>query len=342
PPEISAFRPSKYPFSILWNKEDCSQDDDSGWTDTNPHRPPMRSCFRSIRNSARIVKADLLAVLPAKEKTKSRRSIGYFRSYHPQVYKAAVKKLEEMQPLLALCGNNWKAEQMLRNTLNATKKEDQELEADSLGEEPIEVIEPASDQSKKRKKDLNSTPIPAPASEAAPESEATAVADDPIDVDFIVVDSSGAYAYIFRDEFPDIKSARPLLEAMKAAEVEVEVGEPHDDVVSLLNRLESADPNDPSVNSDNKNESWGHKQFTAGLKCAEIKSWKQVGDVATACRLIAAALRTCKVARHICFVRNRETSGYLSDVYLEKLVNAISACWNEAHPVRQVFINMNT
>ncbi|KAI0037469.1 hypothetical protein FA95DRAFT_1614182 [Auriscalpium vulgare] len=89
-PEMPALRPQKYPFSILWNKEDCREDDDSGCTDSNPHRPPMRSCvrnidgtmidpqkFRTIRNSARIVKADLLAALPVKEKTKTH-SLGYF------------------------------------------------------------------------------------------------------------------------------------------------------------------------------------------------------------------------------------------------------------------------
>ncbi|KAI0037448.1 hypothetical protein FA95DRAFT_1684881 [Auriscalpium vulgare] len=298
-----------------------------------------------------------------------------------------------MQPLLALCGNNWKAEQMLRNTLKATKKEDQELAAeDDDDDAPIisppiisppiispPIIELASDKSKKQKKDLNSTPIrpeiekrskaapvsplrfetaPAPvptrvgpALKAAsflgtPLSEAASLPEampegnpqpeavkEPVDVDFIAVNPSVSHLLeVFRDEFPDIKSARPLLEAMKAAGVSDEDGAPDDGVISLLNALESADPNDDDLDSDNDNEQWGHKQFNAGFTYSGIKSWDQVGTVATACRLIAAALRTCKVARHMCFVRDREAKDYLSDVYLEKLVDTISECWNKAHP----------
>jgi hypothetical protein len=42
-----------------------------------------------------------------------------------------------------------------------------------------------------------------------------------------------------------------------------------------------------------------------------------------ACRLIAAALKTSKVARFVCSERNISATSYLADAYLNELVEAL-------------------
>jgi hypothetical protein len=53
-----------------------------------------------------------------------------------------------------------------------------------------------------------------------------------------------------------------------------------------------------------------------------------------ACNLIAAALKTCKVARHLCFEHNITTTSYLSDIYLENVVSKLWDLWKSAGGVR--------
>jgi hypothetical protein len=49
-----------------------------------------------------------------------------------------------------------------------------------------------------------------------------------------------------------------------------------------------------------------------------------------ACRLIATVIKTCKVARHLCFVKHIDTSAFLSDVYLENIINLLWTSWKDA------------
>jgi hypothetical protein len=41
----------------------------------------------------------------------------YFRMYHAAAWTEVIQKLERLQPLVALCALNWKAEHVLNNTL---------------------------------------------------------------------------------------------------------------------------------------------------------------------------------------------------------------------------------
>jgi hypothetical protein len=99
---------------------------------------------------------------------------------------------------------------------------------------------------------------------------------------------------------------------------------PSDDVAAFLERIESADPDSPDFSEDDQNQSWGHWQFTSGnMTCSTVlTSWDHIG-ITTARRLIAAAVKTCKVARHICFERGINSSSYLSDAYLENVVELL-------------------
>jgi hypothetical protein len=91
-----------------------------------------------------------------------------------------------------------------------------------------------------------------------------------------------------------------------------------------LHQIENADPNNPEFDEDNINGSWGHRQFTSGgMRISTVlRSWDQIGSMA-ACKLIAAALKTCKVARFMCSERNISATSYLADVYLKETVEAL-------------------
>ncbi|KAH9177465.1 hypothetical protein EDB89DRAFT_2064450 [Lactarius sanguifluus] len=136
---------------------------------------------------------------------------------------------------------------------------------------------------------------------------------------------------IITNEFPTILGAADLLQAMQKA-TNVEAHEPSNDVAVLLDRLEGADPDSMDDDDDNSNESWGHAQFTAGgltIRSALV-DWEAVGGLSTALKLIAAAVRTCKVARALCTARGRSATAYLADSYLGLLFERLQHCWEDA------------
>lgn len=104
--------------------------------------------------------------------------------------------------------------------------------------------------------------------------------------------------------------------------------DPPSTTVQFIERIEQANPNAPGIEEDDTNVGWGHWQFTAGsMTCRTIlKTWLDIGNVATAYRLLAASLKTCLVARHLCFTNNISVqSSYLSDAYLQQVVDIL---WN--------------
>jgi len=139
----------------------------------------------------------------------------------------------------------------------------------------------------------------------------------------------------FTERFSSIKDAIHLLNAMESSP-DFKAGKSSDDFVAFLARIKNLDPNDPSLSEDDLDASWGHYQFTGGrLTCsAVLTNWDAVGGCEFACDLIAAALKTCKVARHLCFERKIEATSYLSDVYLENVVLKLWDLWKSAGGVR--------
>jgi hypothetical protein len=130
---------------------------------------------------------------------------------------------------------------------------------------------------------------------------------------------------------PPIPHAIALLDAM-AASPDFKSSIPSDNVAAFLNRIEAADPNSSEIGEDDSNQSWGHWQFTAGglTITTVIQDWACVGDVDMACKLLAAAIRTCKVARHICLERNITSCNFLSDAYLNNMVERLCESWTAA------------
>ena len=124
---------------------------------------------------------------------------------------------------------------------------------------------------------------------------------------------------------------------------EFKVGKSSDNFTTFLERIKNANPNDPNLSEDDSDASWGHYQFTGGqLKISTVlTSWDVVGSCSNACDLIAAALKTCKVARHLCFEHGVEVTSYLSDIYLGNVVSTLWNLWKSAGGVRGFFLSLS-
>jgi hypothetical protein len=107
-------------------------------------------------------------------------------------------------------------------------------------------------------------------------------------------------------------------------------GDPSADILQFIDCIECADPS-AEDDEDNMNLSWGHSQFTSGgLTCSSVLvSWSAVGNISTAFRLLAAAVKTAKVARQLCFTQGISDMGRcLADAYIENIIELLWKCWN--------------
>jgi len=107
-------------------------------------------------------------------------------------------------------------------------------------------------------------------------------------------------------------------------------------MLSFLDCIENADLNSPDFSEDDLYASWGHYQFTAGGQTISgvLTSWKSVGNTSVAQRLLAATLKTSKVVRHVCFEWAIQPSSFLSDIYVQLLVDKLLELWKDAGGVR--------
>jgi hypothetical protein len=114
---------------------------------------------------------------------------------------------------------------------------------------------------------------------------------------------------------------------------------PSPDAQDFLSRLNDTDPNADSfdpTDDDNNNIGWGHYQYTAGGKniAVSLALWESIGSIEFAQRLLAAAVRTCKVARFLCESRKRTATSFLADAYLSNLVDHIWGILPPSYKVR--------
>ena len=113
-------------------------------------------------------------------------------------------------------------------------------------------------------------------------------------------------------KFGPLSNGEKLLKAMKAQSLASFAESPSPDVIAFIQRIETADPNSDVFDEDNLGSSWGHSQFTSGsITCKSVvDSWSSIGNIATACRLIAAVIKTCNVARHLCHIDGSSPSSW--------------------------------
>lgn len=101
-------------------------------------------------------------------------------------------------------------------------------------------------------------------------------------------------------------------------------------VTTLLKHIQFADPGSPEIDEDNQGQSWGHYQFmVCGISpSSALTTWQDIGSVATAFKLVAATLKTCQDARAMCAnAGTPKTSGYISNIYLEQVLECLEKCW---------------
>jgi len=310
--------------------------------------------WNSIKASARLV-IDELFGLPDRGEASSRKTKKYFRTHHSRAWQLALEKLERLQPLLSLCADHWKAEKLIQSKLHKSRgtaidfSDDADGTSDSDG--PMEPSEPTMPRKRLKpqardpaviKRAKTSSHIIAPSSTLSTPiatSNHTPSGQDPIDTTYISVEPTvehleGKYPFfscltlknfqsdVFRShEFASIPLAKELMNEMKR-DKSVQHGPPSPDILAFIERIESANPNDPNLSVDDNNEGWGHAQFAFGNLKQTLTDWDSIG-VDTACRLLAAAIKTCKVARHICHERNISATSYLSDAYLSNVVELL-------------------
>ena len=141
-------------------------------------------------------------------------------------------------------------------------------------------------------------------------------------------------------EFPSLTNAPHLLCAMKL-QPSFQQGEPSNKVTTILGHLRFADINSPDIDKDNANQGWGHDQFTAGgiSPSSSLTTWRDVGSVATAFELVAAAIKTCRDARLMCANTGTAATGsFISDTYLEQMLELLEKCWISAGGVSVQFL----
>jgi len=136
-----SIQPPHYSHKILWMLEDCQKDSHNIVTESNKSRPAMEKAvqhedgmlinageWHAIKVNVRVIASRDLLPLPIpcntpismKKKTKT-----YFTRYYLKQWNDAVLKLEEQEPLLALCAAHWKAEHVLNTILTGTSESNQ-------------------------------------------------------------------------------------------------------------------------------------------------------------------------------------------------------------------------
>lgn len=146
----------RYQNSVLWTLNDCKNNSSVKVSAGNGSRPSMASVIRHadgsaiykgeyqmIKASTQVVAAELLRLPIPTQHATTRRTISYFSKYHFQELENALVKLEQLQPLLALCAGHWKASHMLANSLTsaATSSQSSKTQAHS-SEAPYESQNP--------------------------------------------------------------------------------------------------------------------------------------------------------------------------------------------------------
>ncbi|KAF8273755.1 hypothetical protein EI94DRAFT_1794796 [Lactarius quietus] len=134
---------------------------------------------------------------------------------------------------------------------------------------------------------------------------------------------------ILTSDLPSLKNAPHLIRSMNA-QLSFQEGEPSKNVATLLEHVQFTDPGILDLDEDNMGKGWGHYQFMAGgLNLSLLLTcWQDVGSVAIAFKLVAAAIKTCQEAQLMDVnTTTPQAGGFISDIYLERTLNCLQNCW---------------
>jgi hypothetical protein len=139
---------------------------------------------------------------------------------------------------------------------------------------------------------------------------------------------------LVNDLIADITSQFPLLTNVPSfllsmsKQSSFKQGEPSPNVTMLLERIQFANPGSSGIDEDNQAQNWGHYQFTAGgiSPSSALTTWQDFGNVATAFKLVAAALKICQDARAMC-ADTEMPPDFLCDVFFNQILERLEKCW---------------
>ncbi|EGO02758.1 hypothetical protein SERLA73DRAFT_70239 [Serpula lacrymans var. lacrymans S7.3] len=250
--------------------------------------------------------------------------------------------MEQQQPLLALCSNHWKAEYVLGQMLRSSKLVDEvaisnddedatliaifKVECLGNGEETTasgQLILGRIDASTHYRPVLffffsyyycTDIRFSVPIQKSLPPPSFLSVSSNKgskkYDVDFLEVSSSILdLKTIITRNFNSNSFGINLLDAMELS-TDFSPGPPSSLMLEFIERIERAGPNSPQFDED--------------------ASWTAIGNCETARPLIAAMIKTCKFARHICFQEKILSLTFLANNYLNNILEQIWAAWKAA------------
>ncbi|KAF8263928.1 hypothetical protein EI94DRAFT_1595124 [Lactarius quietus] len=291
-------RPECLPVSVLWVYEDC-KNDPSGEiiiTEANKRRPKLslaichpdrqkisRQQYSNMRTSANIIMRRLINFAntdPCSASHTSARTKLFIKGLYPAEFRQAILDLEVEQMLLRLCSGHWKADLLLSQAFL------QQGEAE--GRAAVKTVRAAMlEHSNMMVKASQHLPPPR-VQEVAPAN--TSKRSNFVGY-MLRASADCTFAAILKSEFPSLIDAPGLLHSMNAQQT-FKQGKPSDSVATLLERVQSVDPSSPDIDEDNVSQSWGHYQFMAGglSPSSSLTSWQNIGNIATAFKLVAAAI----------------------------------------------------
>ncbi|KAH9022935.1 hypothetical protein EDB84DRAFT_1254284, partial [Lactarius hengduanensis] len=284
-------RPQYLVKEVLWYSDDCATDKMYGdiITAQNQYRPKMNLAIRrpngskvsnqefsNIQRSTNIAVQKLIDLVDSdpmhagKSQTKT-----FVITMFKTEYDRAILELEAEHKLLRLCYAHWKADNLLGQKLQrrSDAKKKAARAASSIPpddtSEPFTAPIPQSHQGDQYRVPINESP---PSDNLIGESKFSA-SMLPLTVLTAVLTS----------DFPSLTNAVTLIRSMNA-QILFKQGKSSNNVTTLLERVQFADPGSPDIDEDNMCLSWGHDLFTAGgiSPSSSLTTWEDVGSVATA------------------------------------------------------------
>jgi hypothetical protein len=142
-----------------------------------------------------------------------------------------------------------------------------------------------------------------------------------------------------KHDFPLVSTAADLLKAMQS-HPDFRTGQASERMTAFI---DNADPNSSELSKDDTNQSWGHYQLTSGGTTFKsvLTKWEDMGNVYMACELIASVIKTCRIARHICFQHGITPGSYLSDSYLDLAFELLWQLWKDGGGVSSHSVLIN-
>ncbi|TEB22830.1 hypothetical protein FA13DRAFT_1576483, partial [Coprinellus micaceus] len=275
----SSQRPADLPFEVLWNLEDCNEDDNACPGANNASRPPMTSALRT-RTGDLITECKYSDIKADGRKAVGPRTRIWYACWYREELMRVVDELERMHPILALCSEHWKAEHLISNHLNwsntVTKRCNEPKHPANILGATFQLGGPSQER------DKTHDPVPSPeSSPRAPPKPLSPQEQARVDVGFIRVSPEPSNLKESLSTEFKVSHGVELISGLELLQKsDLIQADPSADTLAYLKQLEDADPNMPDLSEDDDNEAWGHYQYRAnGLTPALVlKDWTTIGN----------------------------------------------------------------